>query len=47
MCTNKDKRMVNNPFILYGYESEPYFCDRKEETEQLLWKRKNLYLLNW
>ena len=28
--------MVNNPFILYGYESEDYFCDRKEETAQLL-----------
>ena len=28
--------MVNNPFILYGYESEEYFCDRKEETSQLL-----------
>ena len=27
--------MVNNPFILYGYESEEYFCDRKEETDQL------------
>ena len=28
--------MINNPFILYGYESEKYFCDRKEETRQLL-----------
>ncbi|MBE6259891.1 MAG: ATP-binding protein [Prevotella sp.] len=28
--------MINNPFILYGYESEKYFCDRKEETKQLL-----------
>lgn len=27
--------MVNNPFILYGYESEKYFCDRKKETEEL------------
>ena len=27
--------MVNNPFILYGYESEAYFCDRKKETSQL------------
>ncbi len=28
----KNEDMVNNPFILYGYESEEYFCDRKEET---------------
>jgi len=28
--------MINNPFILYGYESEAYFCDRQEETSQLL-----------
>lgn len=28
--------MINNPFILYGYESEAYFCDRKDETRQLL-----------
>lgn len=28
--------MVNNPFILYGYESQAYFCDRKKETEQLV-----------
>ncbi|MBP3827951.1 MAG: ATPase [Prevotella sp.] len=27
--------MLNNPFILYGYESEEYFCDRKSETERL------------
>ena len=27
--------MTNNPFILYGYESEKYFCDRKEETANL------------
>ena len=27
--------MITNPFILYGYESQAYFCDRKEETEQL------------
>ena len=30
------KRMVNNPFILYGYESEAYFCDRKDETDHLI-----------
>lgn len=28
--------MVNNPFILYGYESEEYFCDRQDETKHLL-----------
>ena len=33
--------MVNNPFILYGYESEKYFCDRKEETVQLLQSLEN------
>lgn len=27
--------MINNPFILYGYESEKYFCDRKTETQEL------------
>lgn len=27
--------MVTNPFILYGYESEKYFCDRKAETAEL------------
>lgn len=27
--------MIVNPFILYGYESEKYFCDRKAETEEL------------
>ena len=27
--------MITNPFILYGYESEKYFCDRKSETENL------------
>jgi len=28
--------MVSNPFILYGYESQEYFCDRETETAQLL-----------
>ncbi len=28
--------MINNPFILYGYESEAYFCDRKDETDHLI-----------
>lgn len=28
--------MIENPFITYGYESAEYFCDRREETKQLL-----------
>ena len=28
--------MVINPFLTYGYESAEYFCDRKNETSQLL-----------
>ena len=27
--------MINNPFILYGYESPKYFCDRVGETSEL------------
>ena len=40
--------MVNNPFILYGYESEKYFCDREEETrnlKQLLENGNNVALI--
>lgn len=28
--------MIENPFVTYGYESAEYFCDRKEETRQLI-----------
>ena len=35
MLREKQDSMVNNPFILYGYESEKYFCDRKTETQEL------------
>ena len=34
MLREKQDSMVNNPFILYGYESEKYFCDRKTETHE-------------
>ncbi|MBR3014299.1 MAG: ATP-binding protein [Bacteroidaceae bacterium] len=27
--------MIQNPFILYGYESAAYFCDREKETAEL------------
>ena len=28
--------MIENPFITYGYESAAYFCDRKNETRELV-----------
>lgn len=28
--------MISNPFITIGYESPEYFCDRKEETQELI-----------
>ena len=28
--------MIDNPFITFGYESAEYFCDRREETRQLI-----------
>lgn len=28
--------MIENPFITYGYESSAYFCDRKNETQELI-----------
>ena len=28
--------MIENPFITYGYESADYFCDRKQETRELI-----------
>lgn len=27
---------LHNPFLIYGYESPEYFCDRKEETATLI-----------
>ncbi|MBO6029683.1 MAG: ATP-binding protein [Bacteroidales bacterium] len=29
-------RQIKNPFLISGYESPAYFCDREKETEQLL-----------
>jgi len=25
-----------NPFVLFGYAGEEYFCDREQETKELL-----------
>ncbi len=30
------KNIISNPFIITGYESPEYFCDREHETEELL-----------
>lgn len=27
---------LNNPFVMYGYKGEEYFCDRKQETEKMM-----------
>ena len=27
---------LNNPFLVYGYDSPMYFCDREKETQDLL-----------
>lgn len=32
---------INNPFLVSGYESPDYFCDREKETEQLLETLRN------
>ena len=33
--------MIDNPFLLYGYEGPEYFCDREEETQQLIESMNN------
>lgn len=32
---------INNPFLIYAYADPAYFCDRKEETEQLISALRN------
>ena len=32
---------IRNPFLIYGYKSPEYFCDREEETRSLLSALKN------
>lgn len=32
---------INNPFLISGYESPKYFCDREKETEKLLETLRN------
>lgn len=33
--------MIENPFVIYGYESDDTFCDRDAETRQLLSNLRN------
>lgn len=32
---------IENPFLIYGYEGPEYFCDRKNETEEMISALKN------
>lgn len=32
---------INNPFLIYAYAGPDYFCDRAEETEQLISALRN------
>lgn len=32
---------IENPFLIYGYEGPEYFCDRKEETEEVISALRN------
>ncbi len=44
-----NKRKVHNPFILTGYVSAEYFCDRQKETEKLgsaLYNGRNITLIS-
>jgi AAA+ ATPase superfamily predicted ATPase len=33
--------MIENPFLTYGYEGSKYFCDRKEETKDIIETLRN------
>ena len=35
---------LNNPFLVYGYDSPMYFCDREKETQDLLEALENEYI---
>ena len=40
---------LNNPFVEYGYKGPEYFCDREEETGQLvnaLYNESNIALIS-
>ena len=35
ITTNKQNKLMKNPFLTYGYNGPEYFCDRTEETKRL------------
>ena len=40
---------INNPFLISGYESPEYFCDRKQETQTIvsaLYNDRNITLVS-
>ncbi len=37
----KKRKQLDNPFVFQGYEGPKYFCDRVEETENLISSLKN------
>jgi len=37
----KTKKQLDNPFVFQGYEGPEYFCDRVEETKNMIFALKN------
>ena len=37
----RKKKVLENPFVYQGYENPDYFCDRTEETENILYALRN------
>ena len=33
----------NNPFLVYGYHSPTYFCDRETETQKIISALNNVF----
>lgn len=29
-------KQLNNPFVEFGYKGAEYFCDREQETEEII-----------
>ena len=33
-------KLINNPFVTYGYKGAEYFCDRQEETRKVTARKR-------